>query len=544
MAQEPTFGDLLREHLRDRRESPQWLANRLRKNPSTVSRWLSGGALPRDQETIVRIADVLGVTNRAERRALFTAAGIAFPAEDGSRETEEDAESADLVRFLGRSLRLQLNEALLTFAEAMPDRIAERLYTRLHWYDLEVADRDFHLHPASCGDKGLVLAHRRLFISRAFGAYFTGLLERDNIYAPISEQIESPFVFGQSELAPLSIILRALEHPRGPRVVVIAAEGGMGKSTLAAKLIRCLDEQELIDVILGDSAKTERVHPVSGDIEPLKSGYEDTDSFYAKLCAQLGMPEQTGSATERYPPRMIRARLIGRRAVIVLDNLDTVVNGSELLGLLRALSSRDVRILVTTRNVEGLHSLAYKTMIVNLRPIATVVSCRHFLRWHVEHFQAEYEDLRKLNLDGIADERIQALIAKTGGIPLLVQIIISTIARTDWAYIDDLPHLFGAELLRFLYAERWQELGKAGTEGLLARQILVWVARQQYRGEGVTFELLDRWAEEHNSTTDLPSALHLLSERFLIVNHDFEHGYLTVVPSLAQFLEQIEDLPN
>ena len=544
MEQEPTFGELLSRHLRNRGESPQWLANRLQRNASTVSRWINGDTRPRDQETIVRIADVLGITNRAERRALFTAAGMAFPAEEESREEEEDTESADPARFLGRSLRLQLNEALLTFAEAMPDRIAERLYTRLHWYDWEVADRNFHLYPASCGDKGLVLAHRRLFISRAFGAYFTGLLERDNIYAPISEQIESPFVFGQSELAPLSIILRALEHPRGPRVVVIAAEGGMGKSTLAAKLIRCLYEQELIDVILGDSAKTERVHPVSGAIEPVESGYDSASTFYAKLRVQLGMPEPTGAATERYPSRMIRARLIGRRAVIVLDNLDTVVSGSELLGLLRALSSRDVRILVTTRNVEGLHSLTYKTMVVNLRPIATVVSCRHFLRWHVEHFQAEYADLRKLDLDKIDDMQIQALIARTGGIPLLVQIIISTIARTSWVYIDNLPHLFGAALLRFLYTERWQELGKAGAAGFLARQVLVWVARQQYRGEGVTFELLDQWAEEHNGTTDLPSALRLLNERFLIVNHDFEHGYLTVVPSLAQFLEQVEDLPD
>ena len=541
MEQEPTFGELLNEHLRERGRSAQWLAHRLGRHPSVVSRWLSDSTCPRDQETVGRIANVLMITNRAERRALFTAARMAFPDETATRE-EEDTENADPARFLGRSVRLQLNEALLNFAAAMPDQIAERLYTRLHWYDREVAARDVHLYPPSCGDQGLVLAHRRLSVLRMFGAYFTGLLERDNIYAPISEQIESPFVFAQSDLTPLSIILRALEHPQGPRVVVIAAEGGMGKSTLAAKLIRCLHEQELIEVILGDSAKTERAHPVSGDIEAVEAGYEDVSTFYAKLRTQLGMPELDGSAANRYPTRMIRARLIGRRAVIVLDNLDTVADGSKLLELLRALSSHDVRILVTTRNVKELDSLTYKTMVVNLRPIATVSSCRQFLRWHVAHFQAEYEDLRQLNPDEIGDMQIQALIARTGGIPLLVQIIISTIARTDWAYIDDLPHLFGAALLRFLYAERWQELSHAEAAGFLARQILVWVAHQQYRDEGVTFELLDQWAEEHSGTDELQQALRLLNERFLLVNHDFEHGYLTVVPSLAEFLEQVEDL--
>ena len=97
--------------------------------------------------------------------------------------------------------------------------------------------------------------------------------------------------------------------------------------------------------------------------------------------------------------------------------------------------------------------------------------------------------------------------------------------------------------MRFLYAERWQELSQREAAGFLARQILVWVAHQQYRDEGVTFELLDQWAEEHSGTDELQQALRLLNERFLIVNHDFEHGYLTVVPSLAEFLEQVEDLP-
>jgi transcriptional regulator with XRE-family HTH domain len=540
---EPTFADLLNDHLRYQGHSAQWLANRLGVSAGTVSRWLSGDTMPRDQATIVRIADVLGVHYRADRKALFAAAGKAFPETEGSQAAAANDETIDHAGSGLHSFRLQLNSALLSLIDAAPERIAEKLYARLQAYDREVAAQGFQLYPSSCGDKGIDLAHRRLFVTRAFGLYFTGLLERDNIYIPISEQIDSPVIFAQSELPPLARIMRALEHPKGPRVIVIGADGGMGKSTLAAKIVRCLHEQQQIDVILGDSAKTERVHPVSGVIQPLTSGYQDTQSFCAKLMTQLGLPSRLGSEAESYLLPRIRNRLVGRRAVIVLDNLETITQGSELLGLLRLLSSRDVRIIVTTRNVEGLESLAYKTMVVHLRTITTVASCRTFLRWHVRHFQEGYDDLGQLNLDETSDGHIQSLINRTGGIPLLLQIVISTIARTSWTYIDELPTLYGAELLNFLYAERWRELVEAGQAGVVARQILKWVAQQQYDGEGVTFALLDQWAAEHN-VRDLPLALRLLNERFLMVNHDFEDGYLTIVPSLTEFLDQVNNFPS
>src|SRR5262249_43178171 len=96
------------------------------------------------------------------------------------------------------------------------------------------------LFPTDCGNKGIELAQQRLLISSAFGPYFAGLLERDHSYVDLESQIDSPSLVGQRGLAPLQRIYWALQYPRSHPIVMIAAEAGMGKSTLAARIVRCL----------------------------------------------------------------------------------------------------------------------------------------------------------------------------------------------------------------------------------------------------------------------------------------------------------------
>ncbi|MCA9978225.1 MAG: hypothetical protein KC413_20835, partial [Anaerolineales bacterium] len=121
-----------------------------------------------------------------------------------------------------------------------------------------------NLFETDCGNKGIDLAEQRLRVSAAFGAYFTGLLEREESYLPLTGQIDCPTGKGQEGLPPIQRVFWHLQNPKGPRLFIIAADGGMGKSTLASKLVRCLYDQEAVDLILGDSAKSEHIDPVSG----------------------------------------------------------------------------------------------------------------------------------------------------------------------------------------------------------------------------------------------------------------------------------------
>ncbi|NUM44672.1 MAG: ATP-binding protein [Anaerolineales bacterium] len=251
--------------------------------------------------------------------------------------------------------RLIANIALALF-EKLPDWFADKVY--------EVFGKkrppknkktpEVHLFESNCGEKPLELAQQRLMVSSAFGTYFTGLLERERGYIPLEGQIEIPVAETQIGLPPLQSIYWTLNNPKGKQIIIIAADGGMGKSTLAAQITRCLFEKEVIDIMLGDSAKNQEVDPITSEVRPLEIGYDSADAFLQRVCEQLGIPFQIGEGEKDNLVNLIHDRLMGRRAILIADNLETVKDGSNLLKLLRKLANKDVRILATTRQIDNL----------------------------------------------------------------------------------------------------------------------------------------------------------------------------------------------
>lgn len=432
---------------------------------------------------------------------------------------------------------------LFKILDSAPELIVGKLLDRVGKKDTPLPHHRATLFASECGDKGIDLAHQRLLVSSAFGTYFAALLERDHSYVEIKGQIETPIRRGQEGLDPLQRIYWAVQNPRGPRILVIAAEGGMGKSTLAAKIVRCLYDQRAVDVILGDSAKTQKVDPISGLVVSLDPAYYDPATFRKRLRSQLGLPDKPEE--DQRALRDIRDRLEGRRAIIVVDNLETVAQGGELMTSLGFLSTRDTRSIVTTRKISSLRYRAGHLCVVRLKPLEELTDARAFLKWHVQRHADQHPDLWKLEPDIEKRKRLQVLVERTGGIPLLMQLVLSDVARYSWDYMRSLPHLFGEALLDFLYSARWQELGSLGSDGLLAKHLLMWVAREQYKGEKVTFDRLARWAIDSQGAESPQSALRLLHERFLIVNYDLKKGNFALFPSFVEFLQtqqpEVED---
>jgi len=523
------FAALLNAHLQEKDRSYSWLAERLKVKPSTVSRWGNAETRPRDSETIALIADHLGIYDRTERSKFAVAAGFVY------YENLVEGESG-----VGSKSKMaqRINGMVSKGVDHLPDWIAMRIHEQFDVYRLDISpDADF-VYPLWCGNKGIDLQQQRLLISTSFGTYFAGLLERDNIYQTITEQIDSPVIFGQIHLTPLERVLWSLEYRHGPSILVIAAEGGMGKSTLAAKIVRCLFERRVVDMILGDSAKVERLNPLTGKIIKIEPGYYDPISCVEILRTQLGLPVVRGRNDLKKDIAEIQDRLSDRRTVIVIDNMETVSGGEGLLQILYQLASWNVRVLITTRKMQGIHSLSHKTMVVHLNPVTDFESVVHFLSWHIRHFQVGYPALRALNLMQARFDDIARLIEKTGGIPLLMQLVISDVARSSWSYLAEMPNLFGLDLLNFLYGERWTELGKQGESGVLAKDILRLIAKEQMRGNQITFVgLLEYVKEKGDGKVHLQQALLLLYERFLVVNHDIEKGNFTIFPSLVDFLQ-------
>ncbi len=91
MSYQREFARLVEDALMRLDRPPAWLAQRLGVNQSTVSRWLNQSVRPRDPETVVRVADVLGMT--AQRQALLAAAGFGYQDAPDRADASTDAGS-------------------------------------------------------------------------------------------------------------------------------------------------------------------------------------------------------------------------------------------------------------------------------------------------------------------------------------------------------------------------------------------------------------------------------------------------------------------
>ena len=390
--------------------------------------------------------------------------------------------------------------------------------------------KEIELYSTACGNMPINLAQQRLLVSTSFGSYFAGLLERPNLYLDLESQIDCPATPQLEGLQPLQRIFWLLGYARGPRTMIIGGEGGMGKSTLSAKIIRCLYQEQAVDLILGDSAKSVHINPITREIIKYQPGYYDPTSFYNRLCNQLGLPNLPG----RQAIEAVKDRLVGRKAIIVVDNLETVEKGDEILNSLQKITSRDVRAIVTTRKVMGIKVFGNDLFVVQLQPLTNTRITEQFLLWHIEQYQVQHPALRELRKD--VHRNIDWLIDRTGGIPLLMQLVLSDVARSSWEYIHTLPSLFGGALLDFLYQARWDDLSSQSKEGDAAKQLLKWIAEEQYHGKEITSKEMSNWAKNTGTEIYLLTALSLLFERFMIVNQDPLMGNFSIYPSLAEFI--------
>jgi len=390
----------------------------------------------------------------------------------------------------------------------------------------------------TCGDKGISLAQQRLRVSDTFGSYFARLLEEDNIHVTLSEQVDCTVLDTSPELSALERIMWAFTQPNGPRLVVIGADGGMGKSTIAAKITRCLVERQHIELILGDSAKNQYLNPLEG--KRIKTRHVVYKSIFAfrKISAQLSLPFSDSNNTRKILSA-IKDKLVDRSALIIIDNLETVEDIDDLLRGLSKLVSRTVRVLVTTRDLEKINYFTSKYLMVNLRPISTYGSAVKFIKWHIHHYQAQHNSLTHLLADLSSKTTINKLIEISGGLPLAIQLLLSDVIFNSWDYLDTLPRGYGHyELLHYLYDDRWHDLDSIGRSGVVAQEILRFVSDEQEKGKRITFNRLRIHVEMKRGSEELSASLRVLHERFLIVNQDTAEGNYVVTPVLAQFVWQ------
>lgn len=428
---------------------------------------------------------------------------------------------------------------LVKAAEAIPVKVIEELAARVRRRPKPEPSGFFSPYPEDCGERPIDLGYRRASVAEAFGGYFAGLLEDSGGYVRIDEQIDCETDPTLSVYTPMARVLYELRRPTGPRLVIIAAAGGMGKTTLATKIVRCLREQEDAEFILGDSAKTEHINPTTNTIFRLDPSFSDPRSLYRRLYAQIGLPAPSPRLSAAKMAEALTVQLRDFSAVIVLDNLDTVEDIDNLLTTLTPLLSRQVRAIITTRELATLRQARQQALMIYLRPLTSVATAQSFLEWHLSHYPPRPSQKAEF-AQRIKDRRlVQKIIEKTGGIPLIMQLVLNDVGTKSWAYLDQLPNLpLAKELLDYLWKARWNELLQLGARGIAAQQLVQFVCNQQMRGKRVTLDDLHTWSLNNLTGATLDTALLVLEERFLILNRDIKQGNFAVFPSLAEFTQQ------
>ncbi|GIK64962.1 MAG: hypothetical protein BroJett018_27560 [Chloroflexota bacterium] len=415
--------------------------------------------------------------------------------------------------------------------------IASLIWNKEEFYESNSAISPHSFLPDNCGEEPLDLNKERLSLSSNLGSYFASLLEMPSVYLNLRYQISCAVSSETFESSPIQSILHELIDRNGAQIIIIAADGGMGKSTLAAKIVRCLCSQHEIERVLGDSAKSEIVDIPTGKTIPTEPGFKDPSGFYAKLAAQVGMTDDL--AKEVATPDFIRNRLGEDKAVIVLDNLETVRKGDKLLRHINVLVSRNIRAIITTRQIELVES-SRKALVVHLKPLLDLKEVQRFVLWHIQHFEGSNPYLGDLR-NTLNDYHTRLLIDKSGGVPLVIQLLLSDIALNSWEYLRHLPQLpLSQDFLNYLYRQKWNFLNQNHALGNLSINILYYLANRQRVGKRTNASELH---EYFGTSESLTASIALLQQQFLVVNRDISRGDFILFPALIDFLKRQPNAP-
>ena len=427
------------------------------------------------------------------------------------------------------------------FGDVVADKIADVVVGQILRRHRKAKGAKTFLFDNTCGNDRIDLGNQRLMVSSSFVSYFTTLLEREHNFVYVPNQIDAPQIEGTTGFDPLQRIFYNLLLASGKRIVVIAAGGGMGKTTLAAKVIRCLWSRQEIRRVLGDSAKEQVVKIKDAEVINTSPGFYDIKSFFRKVLREQLREDYDARMSNHAAIQRILNAVADRKVVFVVDNLETVdarkVN--EFVKEIRPLATINSKILITTRTIAPIENLD-DVYIVRLHPLQEIEAGQEFIRWHIETYAPIIDQLKKLDGDVSDRKKVKKLLKKTGGIPLIMQLVLSGVALSDWEYVDNIPeNLYSDSLLDYLYLQSWNDLVDKGDQGRNALELLQYIDAELHKGHKINSKRLSDWIQGAAIHTPLATCITMLTDRFLLLNNgNSKEANFSIVPSLSIFLKK------
>ncbi len=242
--------------------------------------------------------------------------------------------------------------------------------------------------------------------------------------------------------------------PDGPRMVSLEGIGGIGKTALARTFVALPEVALSWPTILWVSARQTSLTD-DGRVIPADDPAMTLEDISLRLAEQLNLFNLQGkTVVERLDGLAIA--LTNKRALVVIDNLETVNEYKQLIPALAKLAGSS-RFLVTTR--QTLRSFPY-VRVIPLNEMTREVAF-DFLKSELE---------RRGRSSTIDLEQFSQLYETIGGIPLALKLAASQLTLHPLQEL--IESIRGAchgidGLFHFLYRQTWQNLSDSGRRLLL-----------------------------------------------------------------------------
>lgn len=254
----------------------------------------------------------------------------------------------------------------------------------------------------------------------------------------------------------------ALCKSDGPTLVVIDGMGGAGKTTLA----RAVAEQCAghFDALLWLTARREAEYDTwYATRRELERPAMTAEMVLDAIAARLGLKEMVKlPAAEK--PALLAPHLSKMQTLVVIDNLETVVDGDTVVRVVHQLK-RPTRFLITSR-----HRLAAELAIhLDDLPLRdSLALLRH---------EAGLRGLEEMKM--ASDAELESIYQIVGGNPLALKLVVGQVTHLPLVRVLDAlrqarpaPASTEAAFYSYLYQQSWSLLSPAARELLLTMLVL------------------------------------------------------------------------
>ncbi len=242
-----------------------------------------------------------------------------------------------------------------------------------------------------------------------------------------------------------------LGSPGPPQLVVIQGIGGIGKTALAAAYVRQALEAEIFAGIAWTTARTADLFP-DGSVHPREQAAIGPEAILADLLEQVVAPEQRPLPFRVDAAQQTLAQTLKQAPyLLVIDNLETVSQLTDLLRILSALMDTRAKFLLTTRHTPRTPTLFASLHLAEL-PLATAGELlRHLGR------SAGLPELAQAS-----QTTVRAVYRVVGGNPLALRLLVGqcrlhplsqVLAALEEAQGRAVEHLY-----TFIYHRAWSLL--------------------------------------------------------------------------------------